>query len=76
MKQINIKSAGEVIEALGNSNFRIKLNNGHEIIATISGKIRINSITILVGDEVEVEMSPYDLSKGRITKRINSRFNG
>lgn len=73
MKQLNIEASGEVIEALGNSLFKVRLLNEHIIIATISGKIRINSITILVGDDVIVELSPYDLSKGRITKRINNK---
>lgn len=69
-KQIPITVDGEVIEALGNSIFRVKLDNEHNIIAHISGKIRMNSINILTGDKVSVEMSPYDMSKGRIVKRM------
>lgn len=76
MKQKNIEASGKVLEALGNSLFRVQLENEHVLVATISGKIRINSINILVGDDIIVEMSPYDLSKGRITKRLNSRSNG
>jgi translation initiation factor IF-1 len=57
------------MEALSNAMFRVKLQNGHEIIATISGKMRMNYIRILPGDRVKVEMSPYDLSRGRIIYR-------
>ncbi|TDJ48007.1 MAG: translation initiation factor IF-1 [Gemmatimonadetes bacterium] len=62
--------AGEVIEALPNAMFRVKLENGHEIICHVSGKIRMHYIRILPGDQVTVEMSPYDLTKGRITYRF------
>ncbi len=62
--------AGEVIEALPNAMFRVKLENDHEIICHVSGKIRMHYIRILPGDQVTVEMSPYDLTKGRITYRF------
>jgi translation initiation factor IF-1 len=62
--------AGEVIEALPNAMFRVRLENEHEITCHVSGKIRMNYIRILPGDKVTVEMSPYDLSKGRITYRF------
>lgn len=64
-----IEIEGEVIEKLPNTMFKVKLENGHVILAHISGKLRTNSIKILQGDKVTVEMSPYDLSKGRITWR-------
>ncbi len=60
---------GEVVGALPNTTFRVKLDNGHIIIAHISGKMRKNYIRILTGDKVKVELTPYDLSKGRITYR-------
>ena len=68
-KQEPIKQEGEILEALPNAQFRVKLENGHEILAHVSGKMRMNYIKILPGDRVSVEMSPYDLSKGRITYR-------
>ena len=68
-KQQAIKQDGVIQEALSNAMFRVKLENDHEIIATISGKMRMYYIKILPGDKVKVEMSPYDLSKGRITYR-------
>jgi translation initiation factor IF-1 len=68
-KQPAIEQDGAIIEALSNATFRVELENGHEIIAHISGKMRMNYIKILPGDKVKVEMSPYDLSKGRITYR-------
>jgi translation initiation factor IF-1 len=68
-KQEPIKQEGEIIEALPNAQFRVKLENGHEILAHVSGKMRMYYIKILPGDRVSVEMSPYDLSKGRITYR-------
>jgi translation initiation factor IF-1 len=64
---------GEVIEALGNSIFRVELPNDIIITAHLSGKIRLNSIMILPGDNVTLEMSPYDLSKGRITRRMGNK---
>ena len=68
-KQPLIEQDGEVIEALGNAMFRVRLENGHDITAGISGKMRMHYIKILPGDKVQVEMSPYDLTKGRITFR-------
>ena len=68
-KQSSIEQVGVVIESLGNAMFRVQLENGHVIIAHISGKMRMNYIKILPGDNVQIEMSPYDLSKGRITFR-------
>ena len=61
---------GIVLEALPNATFRVELSNGQEILAHVSGKIRMNYIKILTGDKVQVEMSPYDLTKGRITRRM------
>jgi translation initiation factor IF-1 len=68
-KEEPIKQDGEIIEALPNAQFRVKLDNGHEILAHVSGKMRMYYIKILPGDRVAVEMSPYDLTKGRITYR-------
>jgi len=68
-KQEPIKIDGIITEILPNTNFKVKLENGHEIIAHISGKMRLNFIRILQGDKVTVELSPYDLSKGRIVYR-------
>jgi len=68
-KQEAIEIDGTIMEALSNAMFRVKLQNGHEIIAHISGKMRMHYIRILPGDRVKVEMSPYDLSKGRISFR-------
>ena len=64
-----IEVEGVVTEALPNANFKVKLENGHEVLAHISGKLRMNYIKILPGDKVKVELSPYDLSRGRITWR-------
>ena len=64
-----IEQDGTITEALSNAMFRVELENGHELIAHISGKMRMHYIKILPGDKVKVEMSPYDLSKGRITYR-------
>lgn len=71
-KQSSIELDGIVIEALGNAMFRVQLENGHIITAHIAGKMRLNYIKILPGDKVQVEMSPYDLTKGRITFRHKS----
>lgn len=60
---------GRVVEPLPNAMFRVELDNGHEVLAHISGKIRLNFIRILPGDRVQVELSPYDLTRGRITYR-------
>ena len=68
-KEELIEMDGEVIDTLPNTMFRVKLANDHIIIATISGKIRKNYIRILTGDKVKLEISPYDLTKGRITYR-------
>lgn len=73
-KQNVIEVTGEVIEALSNSMFRVELENGHELICHISGKIRINNIRIMPGDMVKVEMSPYDLTKGRIVTRMKQEI--
>ena len=62
-----IEIEGKVIEALPNAQFQVELENGHQILAHISGKLRMNFIRILPGDKVTVEISPYDLTKGRIT---------
>ena len=64
-----IEVEGTVIETLPNTNFKVQLENGHEILAHISGKLRMNYIKILPGDKVKVELSPYDLNRGRITWR-------
>jgi len=69
-KQENIELEGEVIEVLPHTMFRVRLENGHVILAHISGKIRKNYIKILTHDKVQIEMSPYDLTKGRITYRF------
>ncbi|HBN04446.1 MAG: translation initiation factor IF-1 [Bacteroidales bacterium] len=68
-KQASIQLDGIVIESLGNAMFKVELENGHVIIAHISGKMRMHYIKILPGDKVQVEMSPYDLTKGRISYR-------
>ena len=72
-KEETITVEGVVIDALPNTTFRVKLENDHVVIAHISGKMRKNYIRILTGDKVEVELSPYDLSKGRITYRDAGR---
>jgi translation initiation factor IF-1 len=68
-KQEPIRQDGTVVEALPNAQFRVELENGHEILGLLSGKMRMHYIKILPGDKVTVEMSPYDLSKGRIVYR-------
>ena len=68
-KQTAIERDGTIIEALSNAMFRVELDNGHVIAAHISGKMRMHYIKILPGDKVKVEMTPYDLSKGRISFR-------
>ena len=68
-KQPAIEQDGQIIEALSNAMFRVELENGHVVTAHISGKMRKNYIRILTGDKVTVEMTPYDLSKGRIIYR-------
>jgi translation initiation factor IF-1 len=68
-KEDHIEMEGTVVETLPNTMFRVELDNGHVVTAHISGKMRKNYIRILTGDRVTVEMTPYDLSKGRITYR-------
>lgn len=68
-KQSLIKQDGIIVEALSNAMFKVRLENGHEILCTISGKMRMHYIRILPGDKVGVEMSPYDLTRGRIIFR-------
>jgi translation initiation factor IF-1 len=68
-KQASIKLDGTILESLPNATFKVVLENGHEILAHISGKMRMHYIKILPGDRVSLEMSPYDLSKGRIIYR-------
>ena len=64
-----IELEGTILESMPNAMFRVELENGHEILAHISGKLRMNYIKILPGDKVKVELSPYDLTRGRITWR-------
>jgi len=68
-KQASIEQDGTIVEALSNARFRVELENGHIILAHISGKMRMYYIKILPGDKVKLAMSPYDLTKGRITFR-------
>ncbi|MGB9681954.1 MAG: translation initiation factor IF-1 [bacterium] len=65
-----IEVEGKVVEALPNAMFRVELDNGYKVLAHISGKIRLNFIRILPGDRVKVELSPYDLTRGRIVRRL------
>lgn len=65
-----IKLEGLVIETLPSTTFRVRLDNGHEVLAHISGRMRVNYIRLLPGDRVLLELSPYDLTKGRIVKRL------
>ena len=69
-KEDLIEAEGIIDEALPNAMFRVVLDNGHKVLAHVSGKIRMNFIRILPGDKVKVELSPYDLSRGRITFRL------
>jgi len=62
---------GVIEESLSNGNFRVRLENGALVLAYLSGKMRINSIKVIVGDSVQLEMSPYDLSRGRISRRLS-----
>lgn len=71
-KQASIEQDGVIVEALSNAMFRAQLENGHEVIAHISGKMRMHYIKILPGDKVKLEMSPYDLSKARIVYRYKN----
>jgi len=70
MKEDAIRVEGKVLESLPNAMFRIELGNGHKVLAYVSGKIRLNFIRVLPGDRVLIELSPYDLSRGRITYRF------
>lgn len=69
-KEELIETEGTVVEALPNAMFRVRLENGHLVLAHVSGKMRMNFIRILPGDKVKLELSPYDLSRGRITFRV------
>lgn len=71
-KKDSIEVQGTVVEALPNGMFRVELENGHRVLAHVSGKIRMHFIRILPGDRVTVELSPYDLTRGRITYRLKS----
>ena len=68
-KEDVIEVEGTVVEALPNTNFKVELENGHQVLAHIAGKLRMNYIKILPGDKVKLELSPYDLNRGRITWR-------
>jgi len=69
-KEELIETEGRIIEALPNAMFKVELENGHVVLAHVSGKMRMNFIRILPGDKVKLELSPYDLSRGRITFRV------
>ena len=69
-KQYYIEAEGFVKENLSNGNFRVEINNGHVILCTISGKMRMHNIRLLPGDKVKIQMSPYDLNRGRISVRL------
>ncbi len=69
-KEENIEVQGKIVETLPNANFKVELENGQIVMAYISGKMRMHYIKILPGDRVQVELSPYDLTKGRITYRF------
>ena len=69
-KEDMIEVEGTVVETLPNAMFKVELENGHQVLATVSGKIRMHYIRILPGDKVMVELSPYDLNRGRITYRF------
>tara|TARA_Y100000994_G_scaffold172652_1_gene142364 strand:+ start:244 stop:459 length:216 start_codon:yes stop_codon:yes gene_type:complete len=68
-KEKNIEVDGEIVETLPNAMFKVILENGHEVLAHVSGKMRMHYIKILPGDKIKLELSPYDLSRGRITFR-------
>ena len=74
-KEDVIEVEGTVVEALPNTNFKVELENGHQILAHISGKLRMNYIKILPGDKVKVELSPYDLTKGLIYREVTKGRN-
>jgi len=69
VKEKNIEVDGVILETLPNAMFRVELDNGHEVLAHVSGKMRMHYIKILPGDKVKLELSPYDLSRGRVTFR-------
>ncbi len=69
-KEELIETEGKIVEALPNAMFKVELENGHVVLAHVSGKMRMNFIRILPGDKVKLELSPYDLSRGRITFRV------
>jgi translation initiation factor IF-1 len=69
-----ITANGTVEECLSNGNFRVRLENGALVLAYLSGKMRINSIKVIVGDQVQLEMSPYDLTRGRISRRLKTQI--
>lgn len=69
-KKDTVKLEGVIVETLPSTTFRVELDNGHEVLAHISGRMRVHYIRLLPGDRVIVEMSPYDLTKGRITQRL------
>jgi len=69
-KEELIETEGKIIEALPNAMFKVELGNGHMVLAHVSGKMRMNFIRILPGDKVKLELSPYDLTRGRITFRV------
>lgn len=69
-KEELIETEGKIIEVLPNAMFRVELDNGHVVLAHVSGKMRMHFIRILLGDRVKVELSPYDLGRGRITFRV------
>lgn len=71
-KEELIETEGVIVEALPNAMFRVQLENGHLVLAHVSGKMRMNFIRILPGDKVKLELSPYDLSRGRITFRVKT----
>jgi len=73
MKEQFIESIGQVIEVLPNAMFRVELENGHVLLAHLSGKIRLHNINVKFGDWVQMDISPYDLTKGRITFRFKSK---
>jgi len=73
-KNDNIEVTGQVVEVLADSKYRIKLENGHEIIGYASGRMKKNKIQIIISDSVLVELTPYDLTRGRITRRLTLGF--
>lgn len=64
---------GEIFETLSNTMFRVRIKNGHEVLATVSGKMKMKYVKMVIGDKVKIEMSPYDLTRGRITSRIDDK---